>query len=239
MVLLKEQVHAKALEFESQPAEAVLSWALSQFHPRLALSNSLQVEDMVVLDIAHKINPKVRVFTLDTGRLHQETYDMMDRVRERYGIDLEVLFPDAAEVEAMVRAKGLNLFYNSVENRHECCGVRKVKPLQRKLAELDAWVTGLRRDQWPSRTNIQKVEIDEPNGGLVKLNPIADWGWEQLEKYVRENNVPKHALYSKSYASIGCMPCTRPTQPNENPRAGRWWWEDDQKKECGLHVVRS
>ncbi len=239
MVLLKEQVHAKALEFESQPAEAVLSWALSQFHPRLALSNSLQVEDMVVLDIAHKINPKVRVFTLDTGRLHQETYDMMDRVRERYGIDLEVLFPDAAEVEAMVRAKGLNLFYNSVENRHECCGVRKVKPLQRKLAELDAWVTGLRRDQWASRTNIQKVEIDEPNGGLVKLNPIADWGWEQLEKYVRENNVPKHALYSKSYASIGCMPCTRPTQPNENPRAGRWWWEDDQKKECGLHVVRS
>jgi thioredoxin-dependent adenylylsulfate APS reductase len=191
---------------------------------------------MVVLDIAHKINPKVRVFTLDTGRLPQETYEMMDRVRDHYGITLDVLFPDSAAVEAMVRAKGPNLFYDSVENRHECCGVRKVQPLQKYLAHFDAWITGLRRDQWASRSNVQKVEIDAANNEIAKVNPIADWGWEQLEKYVAENKVPKHKLYSQGYSSIGCLPCTRPTEPGENPRAGRWWWEDDQKKECGLHV---
>jgi thioredoxin-dependent adenylylsulfate APS reductase len=235
----KEEVQSRAEKLEKGSADAVLSWALQEFHPRIALSNSLQVEDMVVLDIAHKVNPKVRVFTLDTGRLPQETYEMMDRVRDHYGITLDVLFPDSAAVESMVRAKGPNLFYDSLENRHECCGVRKVKPLQKYLAHFDAWITGLRRDQWASRTNVQKVEIDAANNGIVKVNPIADWGWEQLEKYVADNKVPKHKLYAQGYSSIGCMPCTRPTEPGENPRAGRWWWEDDQKKECGLHVAKT
>lgn len=234
-----EEVQSRAEKLEKESAEAVLSWALQEFHPRIALSNSLQVEDMVVLDIAHKVNPQVRVFTLDTGRLPQETYEMMDRVRDHYGIALDVLFPDAAEVEAMVRAKGPNLFYDSVENRHECCGVRKVKPLQKYLAHFDAWITGLRRDQWASRTNVQKVEFDAANNGIVKVNPIADWSWEQLDKYVADNKVPRHKLYLQSYSSIGCLPCTRPTKPGENPRAGRWWWEDDQKKECGLHVAKT
>ena len=237
--LSKEEVQSWAKKLENEPTETVLSWALERFHHRIALSNSLQTEDMVVLDIAWRIQPKVRVFTLDTGRLHQETYDMMDRVREHYGIELAVLFPDAAEVENMVRSKGLNLFYNSVENRHECCGVRKVHPLQKHLSSLDAWVTGLRRDQWGTRSNIQKVEVDAANGGIIKLNPIADWSWEQLEEYTRANNVPRHQLYSQGFTSIGCLPCTRTTKPGENPRAGRWWWEDDQKKECGLHVARA
>ncbi|OFW01246.1 MAG: phosphoadenosine phosphosulfate reductase [Acidobacteria bacterium RIFCSPLOWO2_12_FULL_59_11] len=237
MAFSKEEVQRWSEQFETQSAEAVLAWALERFHPRIALANSLQTEDMVVLDIAWRIQPQVRVFTLDTGRLHQETYDMIDRVRDHYGIRLEVLFPEAAEVEAMVRAKGLNLFYESVENRHECCGVRKVNPLRKLLAGLDGWVTGLRRDQWASRANVPKVEIDAGNGGILKLNPIAEWTQEQLDKYIQENKVPQHALYSKGFTSIGCLPCTRQTKPGENPRAGRWWWEQDLQKECGLHVA--
>ena len=233
------EVTKLANQFESQTAEDVLRWALAKFHPKIALSNSLQTEDMVVLDIACRMEPKVRVFTLDTGRLHQETYDMMDRVRDRYGVRLEVLFPDAAEVQAMVESKGLNLFYESVENRHECCGVRKVKPLQKVLASLEAWVTGLRRDQWASRTNIQKIEIDTANGDIIKVNPIVDWSQEQLDGYVKAHNVPQHALYSKGFTSIGCLPCTRAIRPGENPRAGRWWWEQEGQKECGLHVPKA
>ncbi len=231
-----EEVQGLAERFQAASAEEVLRWAFERLHPRLALASSLQTEDMVVLDIAWRIQPKLRVFTLDTGRLHQETYDMMDRIRDRYSLELEVLFPDSAEVEAMVRAKGLNLFYESVENRHECCGVRKVNPLRKYLAGLDGWVTGLRRDQWASRSNIQKVELDAGNGGILKLNPIADWTQEQLDSYVQAHSVPRHALYSKGFTSIGCLPCTRPTRPGENPRAGRWWWEEDLQKECGLHV---
>ncbi|MGH9784395.1 MAG: phosphoadenylyl-sulfate reductase [Terriglobia bacterium] len=237
MALSQQEVQSWTEQFDSQTAEAVLAWALERFHPRIALSNSLQTEDMVVLDITWRIEPKVRVFTLDTGRLHQETYDMMDRVRDRYGISLDVLFPDAAEVQAMVQAKGLNLFYASVENRHACCGVRKVNPLRKQLAGLDAWVTGLRRDQWATRANIPKVESDAANGGILKLNPIADWTQDQLDQYVRLHDVPQHALYSNGFTSIGCLPCTRQTKPGENPRAGRWWWEQDLQKECGLHVA--
>jgi phosphoadenylyl-sulfate reductase (thioredoxin) len=137
----------------------------------------------------------------------------------------------------MIRTKGQNLFYESTENRHECCGVRKVNPLRRKLAELDGWVTGLRRDQWATRANVPKVEPDAANGGILKLNPIADWSQEQLEQYVKAHNIPQHALYSKGYTSIGCLPCTRATKAGENPRAGRWWWEQDLQKECGLHVA--
>ena len=239
MAVSAHEIAQLAAQLDSQSSEQVLGYALEKFHPRIALSNSLQTEDMVVLDIAWRIEPKVRVFTLDTGRLHQETYDMMDRVRDHYGVKLEVLFPDAAEVQAMVNAKGLNLFYESVENRHECCGLRKVKPLQKALAGLDAWVTGLRRDQWASRTNIQKIEIDAANGGIIKFNPIADWTQEQLDEYVKAHNVPRHTLYSKGFTSIGCLPCTRATKPGENPRAGRWWWEQEEQKECGLHVART
>ena len=239
MTSLKEEVEISDEKLDQESADAVLRWGLERFHPRIALSNSLQIEDMVVLDIAWRIEPQVRVFTLDTGRLHQETYDMMDRVRDHYGIALDVLFPDPVEVETVVRAKGLNLFYESVENRHACCEVRKVNPLRKYLAGLDAWVTGLRRDQWNTRSNIRKVEVDSANGGIIKLNPIADWTREQLEDYVRANKVPRHQLYTKGFSSIGCLPCTRPTKPGENPRAGRWWWETDLQKECGLHLAGS
>jgi thioredoxin-dependent adenylylsulfate APS reductase len=237
MAISQQEVQSWNQQFETQTAEALLAWAIERFHPRLALSNSLQTEDMVVLDIAWRIQPKVRVFTLDTGRLHQETYEMMDRVREKYTSSLEILFPDSAQVEDMVRTKGQNLFYESTDNRHLCCGVRKVNPLRRQLAGLDAWVTGLRRDQWATRSNVPKVELDAANGGILKLNPIADWSQEQLNEYVKRHSVPQHGLYSKGFTSIGCLPCTRETKPGENPRAGRWWWEQDLQKECGLHVA--
>ena len=236
MALLQQEVPSLAEQFEGQTAEEVLAWALERFHPRIAIASSFQTEGMVLLDMAWRIQPRVRVFTLDTGRLPQETYDMMDRVRDRYGVSLEVLLPDAAEVERMVRTKGLNLFYESVENRQLCCAIRKVNPLRRQLASLDAWITGLRRDQWASRANVPKIETDAANGGILKLNPLADWSREQLDAYVQKHSVPQHRLYSKGYTSIGCLPCTRATQPGENRRAGRWWWEQGLHKECGLHV---
>lgn len=238
MNLSAQQSEQFAAEFETKSAEQVLAWALQKFHPRVALSNSLQSEDMVVLDIAWRIQPAVRVFTLDTGRLPQETYDMMDRVREHYGIQLEVLFPNAEDVQGMVQSKGLNLFYESIDNRHECCGVRKVRPLERMLSGLSAWVTGQRREQWASRQHIAKIEVDASNGGITKINPIADWTQAELDEYVKEHHVPQHQLYSKGFTSIGCLPCTRATKPGEHPRAGRWWWEQDGQKECGLHVSK-
>jgi thioredoxin-dependent adenylylsulfate APS reductase len=237
MSLSQAEVAVLAAEFENKSAEELMRWALDRFHPRIALSNSLQTEDMVVQDIGWRINSKLNVFTLDTGRIHQETYDMMDRVREHYGTRIEVLFPDAAEVQAMVNAKGLNFFYESLENRHECCGVRKLQPLRKKLAMLDAWITGLRRDQWATRSDVKKIEIDAANGGIVKINPIADWTQAMLDEYVAKHDVPRHALYAKGFTSIGCLPCTRVTKPGEDPRAGRWWWETDGKKECGLHLA--
>jgi len=190
---------------------------------------------MVILDMAWRIDPKVRVFTVDTGRLPQETYDIMQRVRDRYKIDIEVFFPDARKVEAMVRGHGPNLFYTSVEARMWCCHVRKVEPMRRALHGLEAWITGLRRHQGVSRATINKIEFDSEHGELTKLNPLCDWTSEQVWDYIHAYNVPSHRLYQRGYTSIGCAPCTRPTQQGEDLRAGRWWWERDVPKECGIH----
>lgn len=221
--------------FETRTAEEVLAWALDELHPRIAISAAFLAEDMVVIDLAHRIRTDVRVFTLDTGRLPQETYTLIDEVRSRYGIDVEVQFPDARQVEAMVRKHGLNLFYRDQAFRLLCCQVRKVFPLERALAGLDAWVTGLRRDQNVTRAHVSKVEIDHAHGGILKVNPIADWTKDRVWDYVRANKVPYNELYDKGYTSIGCAPCTRPISPGEPDRAGRWWWEDPETKECGLH----
>jgi len=182
-----------------------------------------------------KITSKPRIFTLDTGRLHQETYNVMDAVREKYDIDIEVYFPKADQVEKMAREYGLNLFYKSPELRRLCCNIRKVEPLSRALSELDAWITGLRREQCLTRAEIKKVEIDKGNEGIVKINPLADWSSAQVWTYVRKNKVPYNELHDQGYPSIGCAPCTRPVSPGEDLRAGRWWWESQNVKECGLH----
>ncbi len=188
--------------------------------------------------MAYELDREIRVFTVDTGRLPEETFELVERLRERYpGLQLDILAPEARHVVNLVKAHGPNLFYRSVENRLLCCQVRKVQPLQKHLAGLDAWITGLRRDQWATRTNIRKVEIDHDHGAIVKLNPLAEWTEEEVWDYVRERDVPYHPLYDRGYTSIGCAPCTRPTQAGEAARAGRWWWESNAPKECGIHCA--
>lgn len=221
--------------FEDRTAEDILRWAAKRFGDRIALASSFGAEDCVIIDMLSRLGP-ARVFTLDTGRLPQETYDVMDAVRDRYGIRIEVYYPDTAEVEAMVREHGLNLFYRAVEFRKLCCHVRKVEPLERALRDLDAWITGLRQDQEPSRKTIGKVEVDRLHGGRVKVNALADWTWDEVWAYVRRNDVPYNRLHDLGYPSIGCAPCTRAVAPGEDLRAGRWWWERDASKECGLHA---
>ena len=221
----------------ASPAE-VLRWAIGRFGQSLAIASSFSIEDNVVTDIAFKIDPKVRVFALDTGRLPEETYQTADRVRDKYGIEIEWLFPDRIAVEALLRKKGLYSFMESLDNRHECCGIRKVEPLGRILATLDGWVTGLRRDQAVTRAETPAVEFDAGHGGMAKLNPIIAWGDSDLWGYADANRVPIHPLHKKNYPSIGCAPCTRAIKPGEHPRAGRWWWENPESKECGLHPVK-
>jgi phosphoadenylyl-sulfate reductase (thioredoxin) len=167
-----------------------------------------------------------------------ETYDLIEALRDRYpGLNLKLLAPNGDEIAAMVGRHGPNLFYRSVDNRLLCCQVRKVRPLTRHLASLDAWITGLRRDQWASRTNIRKVELDHDHGGIVKLNPLAEWAEDEVWDYVREREVPYNALYDQGYTSIGCAPCTRAIKPGEAARDGRWWWESGAPKECGIHCA--
>jgi thioredoxin-dependent adenylylsulfate APS reductase len=224
-----------AVDLDAATPQEVIAWALERWGSQVAICTSFQSEGMAILDMAWRIDPGVRLFTVDTGRMHQETYDVMEAVRERYGIEVEVYFPDARQVEAMVRRRGPNLFQKSVEARLLCCSVRKVEPIRGVLEGLDAWITGLRRDQWASRANIRKIEIDHDHGGLAKINPLADWMLDEVKEYNEAHDVPVHSLYAKGYTSIGCAPCTRATAPGEDPRAGRWWWEKNAPKECGIH----
>jgi thioredoxin-dependent adenylylsulfate APS reductase len=215
--------------------EEILRWGFSNFAPgQIALCTSLQHEGMVILDIAHRIDPGVQVFTIDSGRLPQETLDLVEEVRERYQVAIEVIYPDAQEVGEMVTRHGPNLFYNSPELRLSCCELRKVRPLKRRLAQLDAWVSGLRRDQNAERSVVEPVQLDAVHGGIVKLNPLAGWTAEQVLAYVEDHRLPRNALYSRGYTSVGCDPCTRATEPGEDARAGRWWWEQGAR-ECGIH----
>ena len=216
--------------------QEVLRWALDNLHPRIAVASSFGAEDVAIIDMISNINPKARVFTLDTGRLNQETYDVMDEIRSRYNMNIEVMFPDNDEVEQMVRVNGMNLFYHSVGNRKLCCGIRKVHPLNRMLSTLDGWITGLRADQTEVRSNSNKIEIDSQHNDIIKVNPILEWSWEQTWDYIKKNNIPYNKLHDKGFPSIGCEPCTRAIKPGEPLRAGRWWWESDTEKECGLHA---
>ena len=226
---------AELAGLEHQPATDVLSRVVARYHPRIALASSFGAEDVVLIDMLMAIDPAARVFTLDTGRLPAETYTLMDAIRERYGLRLEVYFPQAAATEALVREAGLNCFYRSIELRKRCCGVRKVEPLGRALTGLEAWITGLRREQAVTRAHVRKVELDTEHG-LLKINPLADWASEQVWAYIRERGLPYNALHDRGYPSIGCAPCTRAVAPGEDPRGGRWWWEGDPAaKECGLH----
>jgi len=229
--------HIQSGVAESQGPQEILSWGLDNFPNKIALSCSFGApEGLVLLDMMHRIDPASRVFVLDTGRLPQATYDLIDRVRDRYDKTVEVIFPNAERVQSMVSDNGLNLFYESVEKRELCCRIRKVEPLSRFLSTLDAWVTGLRRDQTSARAKTPKIEIDQAHAGIVKLNPIADWSHEQVLDYVREQEVPINHLHGEGYPSVGCDPCSRAIGPGDDLRSGRWWWENSDLKECGIHL---
>jgi phosphoadenosine phosphosulfate reductase len=215
----------------------ILAFAFENFSPRIGISFS-GAEDVVLVDLAVNLGGDFSVFSLDTGRLHPETYRFMDEVRDHYRIPIEMFFPRSEDVERLVREKGLFSFYK--DGHKECCTVRKVEPLRRALQGLDAWVTGQRRDQSPStRGHVAVVEVDRSlsNGReLIKFNPLASWTSAEVWGYIRENRVPYNALHERGFVSIGCEPCTRPIQPGQHERDGRWWWEDSCKKECGLHA---
>jgi thioredoxin-dependent adenylylsulfate APS reductase len=227
-----------SVELEGEEPQVVLEWALERFAPRIAISTAFQVDGIAVLDMAYAIDPEIQVFSVDTGRLPQETLELVDALRERYpGLNLELLSPNPTHVATMVARHGEDLFYDAVDKRLLCCQVRKVLPLTRHLASLDAWITGLRRDQWATRTNIRKVEIDHDHGAIVKLNPLAEWTEDEVWDYVRDRDLPLNALYAQGYTSIGCAPCTRAVPAGGESRSGRWWWESNAPKECGIHCA--
>lgn len=227
---------ANTEKMESKSAPEILKWGFEKFGDKMVLASSFGAEDVVLIDMMCKINRNLtRVFTLDTGRLNQETYDLIDKIRKKYEIIVDVYFPNASDVEKMVATKGMNLMYDSIENRKLCCNLRKIEPLKRALKQFECWITGLRREQTVTRNKILKIEVDSLNNNIIKLNPLADWINDEIWKYIHENEIPYNELHDKGYPSIGCEPCTRAIKKGEDPRAGRWWWENDVHKECGLH----
>ncbi len=217
-------------------AEEILRWGFGQFGRRMAICTSFQATGSVIVHMAAQLaGERARVFSVDTGRLHEETYRLIAQFRQRYGIEVELVCPDSRELRRMLTRHGPNLFYEHPSKRKLCCEIRKVRPLQRRLATLDAWVTGLRRDHSRNRALVEKVGVDEQHGGILKLAPLADWTGEQVFAYAERHDVPLHPLYAQGYPSIGCQPCTRPVRPGEDSRAGRWWWEKGPDKECGMH----
>ena len=199
------------------------------------LACSFSLEDVVIINMVKELGLEVGIFALDTGRLNEETYEVADAITERYRIPIDWYFPRHEAVEALEREKGLFSFRESLGNRHECCHIRKVEPLGRALNGLSGWVTGLRREHNVTRLDLKYIELDELNGGILKINPLLDWTEEQLLAYVQEHRLPQNRLLKEGYRSIGCAPCTRAVQPGEDARAGRWWWENPEQKECGLH----
>jgi len=235
---MDERVSAWAERFSNAPAAEILAFFNLEFGDRICLSSSMGAEDQVLTCMLVNINPHFRVFTLDTGRLFPETLNLIHETRNRYSLNLEVYFPDYRGVEKMVREKGINLFYESVENRKQCCYVRKVEPLKRALQGMQAWITGIRKDQTLNRFNTRVVEWDDTYN-LVKINPLYRWTEKMVWDYIRENGIPYNKLHDIGFPSIGCQPCTRAVNPGEDSRSGRWWWEDQGHRECGLHMKES
>jgi len=213
----------------------ILRAGLRQATGPLKLACSFSIEDVVIIDLIRRHELPIGVFAIDTGRLPEETYLAAESVRMRFDLTIDWYAPQAEAVQQLEREKGLFSFRENLANRHECCHIRKVEPLQRALAGLGGWVTGQRREQSVTRGDLQPIETDQAHGGIVKLNPLADWSGEELWGYAREWRLPVHPLHRQGYPSIGCAPCTRAVADGEDPRAGRWWWEDPQHKECGLH----
>jgi phosphoadenosine phosphosulfate reductase len=226
-------------DYATRDPREIIALALTEYSPDLGISFS-GAEDVVLIDMAAKLGTPFRVFSLDTGRLHPETYQFLDRVKYHYDLDFEVFFPQPEAVQALVREKGLFSFYK--DGHKECCGIRKVEPLTRALKPLRAWMTGQRKDQSPgTRTAVPVIQLDRTFGSaerpLVKFNPLSHWTSKQVWAYIRENELPYNPLHDRGFVSIGCEPCTRATNPGQHEREGRWWWEEETKKECGLHAA--
>jgi phosphoadenosine phosphosulfate reductase len=222
-------------ELSGKSAEAILSWALNQFgHKRVALASSLGAEDQVLTAMLAAASPDSRVFTLDTGRLFQETYNTQQETVKKYGLNFEIYAPAAEDVEQMVGQHGPNLFYESIQKRKLCCEVRKIRPLSRALGTVDAWICGLRREQSITRYGVELIDWDAQYG-IYKICPLYDWSEERVWDYIEKNQVPYNPLQKLGFRSIGCLPCTRAIGPDDDIRAGRWWWESPEQKECGLH----
>lgn len=229
-----EEIQLLNKELGRLQVEDVLSYFLSNYKGKIALSSSLSIEDQALAALISKIDPSCSVFTLDTGRLFPETYNLIEETSRSLGIRIEIFFPDYKQVEEMVRQEGINSFYKSVEARKRCCHIRKLEPLKRAFKGLDVWICGLRHEQSITRMNNQLVEWDETNG-LIKLNPLINWTEDDVWSYIRKHNVPYNPLQDHGFPSIGCQPCTRAVKEGEDIRSGRWWWEKPEHKECGLH----
>jgi len=216
-------------------AQEILRAGINAAGGPVSLACSFSLEDVVIVDLAHQAGLTLGLFALDTGRLNEETYEVADALVERYRLKIDWYFPRHEQVQELERSEGMFSFRESLAKRHACCGIRKVEPLSRALHGLAGWVTGMRRDQGSTRGDLQAIELDELNGGILKVNPLIDWSEEQLLSYCAERRLPRNRLYAQGYRSIGCAPCTRAVEPGEDARAGRWWWEHADHKECGLH----
>lgn len=239
MSFTDQEIQQWAEDYQDKSPQQVLELAFEVIKDDIAISFS-GAEDVVLVDMASKLGKDIQVFTLDTGRLHPETYQLLDQVREQYGIEIQAMYPNADQVEKLIKEKGYFSFYQ--DDHKECCSIRKIGPLRRKLSELNAWVTGQRKDQSPgTRTNVPVIQIDNafagPDRQLIKFNPLANWSSQQVWSYIRSNDIPFNSLHEKGFISIGCEPCTRPVLPGQHEREGRWWWEEATAKECGLHSV--
>ncbi len=222
------------IRFKNAAPQELLSWVLTEYKGEIALSSSFSIEDQVLTDMICKIDPSTRIFTLDTGRLFPETYTLIEKTKQKYNIDIEIFFPNYTDVENMVNRHGINLFYKSVECRKLCCNVRKIEPLKRAFTGLKVWICGLRQEQSITRYGLKPIEWDG-NNNLIKISPLAIWTEQNVWEYIRQNNVPYNELHDHGFPSIGCQPCTRAIKAGEDIRAGRWWWETPENKECGLH----
>ncbi len=230
----EEQIKELNAQMQNLSAEEIVKYFAKEFKGEIALSNSLSLEDQVLTDMVCKVDPEMRIFTLDTGRIFAEAYDLIERTNMRYSKSIEIFFPNNESVEQMVKEHSVNLFYDSVEKRKLCCKVRKIEPLRRAFRGLKVWICGLRQEQSITRSDLTPVEWDEGNG-LIKVSPLYNWSATKVREYINTHKVPYNPLFDKGFLSIGCQPCTRAVKDGEDERSGRWWWESPESKECGLH----
>lgn len=222
-------------KFQYSDSKQMLSYFINKYKNKIVFASSMGAEDQVITHILTQIDKNIKIFTLDTGRLFPETYSLISRTNEFYNINIEIFFPDYYHVEKMVNENGINLFYKSVEKRKLCCNIRKIEPLKRAFKDVDVWICGLRREQSITRKNLNAIEWDETNQ-MIKVNPLINWNEDYLWEFIRNEGIPYNKLHDLGFPSIGCQPCTRAVGKGEDIRSGRWWWENPESKECGLHT---